>query len=553
VNAAADGPTDLPIEPHQLAAGSALVEDSRLARDAIVVTVCTLLSRVTGFGRVLVAAAVLGTGLLGDTYHAANIVPNLLFELVAGGVLQAVLLPSFVAARRNGGDQELGRTAGVMVAALTLVLAIIVLAGMAAAPFLARALTGLEDDPAVAADKLSIMTPMLLVFIPQVVFYGIGMVATAALSARRKFAAAALAPAVNNLVVITCYLLYRASRHGRPASLDLNAWQFALLAGGTTLAVIVFTAVPGIVLSAQGVSWRPSWQPRHPAIVALRSSVGWAMLSVVGTLVPTGAAVVLGYGEEGGVAVFTLAFAFFVLPHALVAVPVATTLAPRVAESWQRDDRDQTRGLIDKASLVVLPTLCFAGAAMLALAWPIADIVRSLGQAGSQGAGPIAHTLAVFGPGLVGYGMAFVMTRVLFSLNDVRRAALLVTCSAAIGVVGMVVASHVIADSERAAALALGYGLTQAVSAVLITMRVRQLTGVPSWTSLGRLGLGSVGAAAVSGVAMALVESPFGTSRWSSIVSVAVAGTVGAAVFAAAVTVLAGVSPSTLIRRTVTP
>ena len=83
----------------------------------------------------LIAAAVLSTGLLGDTYHAANIVPNLLFELVAGGVLQAVLVPTFVTARREGGDEELGSTAGVPVSALTAVLAAIVLLGMVIAPF----------------------------------------------------------------------------------------------------------------------------------------------------------------------------------------------------------------------------------------------------------------------------------------------------------------------------------------------------------------------------------------------------------------------------------
>jgi putative peptidoglycan lipid II flippase len=359
-----------------------------------------------------------------------------------------------------------------------------------------------------------------------------------------------LAPAVNNLVVISCYLLYRASRHGAAPSLHLNPWQFALLAGGTTLAVIVFTAVPGIVLSAQGVRWRPTWQPHHPAIVAVRSSVGWAMLSVVGTLVPTAAAVVLGYGETGGVAVFTLAFAFFVLPHALVAVPVATTIAPRVAEAWQRDERDETRSLIDKGALVVLPTLCFAGAAMVALAWPVAHVVTSLGQAGSQGPAPIARTLAVFGPGLVGYGMAFVMTRVLFSLEDVRRAALLVSCSAIVGVVAMIVASHVIDDHDRAAALALGYGLAQAVSAVLITIRVHQQTGAPRWSSLGRLGLGSALAAVISGVAMWLVKDQFGTTRLPSLLAIAVGAVVGGAIFVAAVALLAGVRPSTLLRRT---
>lgn len=524
-------------------------QPGRFARDAIVVTVCTLVSRVTGFVRVLVAAAVLSNGLLGDTYHAANIVPNLLFELVAGGVLQAFLVPSFVAARRRGGDEELGRSAGVMVATLTALLAAIAAVTMLAAPLIARALTASEPDPSIADDKLAVMTPMLVVFIPQIVFYGIGMVSTAALAAQHRFAAAALAPAVNNVVVIVCYVLYRASRSDEPASLDLDPWQFTLLAGGTTLAVIVFTSVPGIVLTMRGVRWRPAWQPDHPVIVTLRRSVGWAMLSVVGTLVPTGAAVVLGYGAPGGVAVFTMAFAFFVLPHALVAVPVATTLAPRVADAWQRGQRRQAGELIERSAQVVVPLLLFAGAAMVALAWPVARVAGSFGQAGSQGLAPIAHTVAVFGGGLVGYGMAFLMTRVLFSLEDVKRAAVLVTGSAVVGVGAMVVASRVIADGDRAAALALGYGLAQTVSALSLTVRARTITGAPSWSAMGRLGLFSLVAAGVSGVLMALVQRGFATDRVGSLLAIVASAVLGSVAFAALVGAFTGLTPRSLLAR----
>ena len=523
-------------------------DHGRLARDAVVVTVCTLFSRMTGFARVLIAAAVLSNGVLGDTYHAANIVPNLLFELVAGGVVQAVLVPAFVAARRNGGDDELGRTAGVVVTAVSLVLAAIALVMMALTPLIAHVLTGLDADPAVGADKLAVMTPMLLVFIPQIVFYGIGMVSTAALAARHHFAAAALAPAVNNLLVITCYLLYRASRQGEPASLDLDTWQFALLAGGTTIAVVAFTAVPGIVLSLQGVRWRPRWQPAHPALVALRGAVGWAMLSVVGTLAPTAAAVVMGYGVAGGVAVFTVSFAFFVLPHSLIAAPVATALAPRIASSWQQGRRDVTGDLVERSAQVVVPLLMFAGAAMTAMSWPVARVVTSIGQADSQGVAPIAHTLAVFGLGLPGYGMAFVMTRVLFSMQDVRRAALLVTISAVIGVLSMFVASTLMSDTNRAAALALGYGVAQTVSAMLLTVRVRTLTGAPSWRALGRLSVGSAVAAAASGIVMVSIVQLFASDRWASLAAIVAAGAAGLVVFVALAPPMSGVRLSALKR-----
>jgi putative peptidoglycan lipid II flippase len=521
----------------------------RLAHDALLVTCCTLFSRTTGFLRVLVAAAVLSNGVLGDTYHAANFVPNLVFELVAGGVLQAVLLPTFVASRRSGGDDELGRTAGVVLGAIVSVLALIALVMMMLAPLVARALVSSETDPAAAHDKVALITAMLLVFIPQIVFYGIGMVATAALAARRRFAAAALAPAVNNTIVIACYLLYAATRHGAPPSLHLDALQFALLAGGTTLAVVVFTAVPGIVLSAQGVRWRPRWDPRHPAILSLRRIAGWAMLSVVGTLLPTAAAVVLGYRAEGGVAVFTMAFAFFVLPHALVAVPVATTVAPRVAEAWQSDDVDTIRQLVNGAAQVVVPLLMFAGTAMVVLSWPVARVAASIGDAASQGYAPIAHTVAVFGIGLVGYGMAFVGARVLFALNDVKRTSLLVSASACVGVVAMVIASGLIRAAERSVALAVGYVIAQVVSAALLTLRVRSVTGAPTLASIGRLSLRSLTAALLCACVMVPIRLQFGTDASSSLVAIVVAGIAGGIVFIGAVALLLGSSPRTMLRQ----
>ncbi len=522
---------------------------THMARDTVVVTVCTLVSRITGFVRVLVAAAVLSNGPLGDTYHAANMIPNLLFELVAGGVLQAVLVPTFVSARRTDGDDGLGRATGAVAGTLVVVLAGIAAVVMVSSPLIAWALTALEDDAVLVADKRSLITPMLIVFIPQIVFYGVGMVTTAALSARRRFAAAALAPAVNNVVVIACYLGFRAARGGEAASLQLDGVQFALLAGGTTLAVVAFTAVPGIVLSLQGVRWRMRWAPNDPLVASLRGALGWAMLSVVGTLVPMGAAMVLGSGAAGGVAVFTIAFTFFVLPHALLAVPVATALAPRVADAWQRGRRQDAADLVERSVSVVVPLLAFATAGLVALAFPIARFVASLGQAGSQGAAPIAHAVASFGAGLMGYGVAVIMIRVMFGLDEVRRAAQLVIASAVTGVVVMAIASASIAETDRAAALALGYGAAQTVSAVLLTGRVRAAIGAPRWSAMARLVVGSAVAAAVATVVMFAVQQPFGHDRAASLAAIVVAAAVGAVAFVALLVPMAGVRPGALLKR----
>lgn len=514
-----------------LAAGDTAAR--RLDRDTLVVSACTLMSRITGFGRVLATAAVLGSGLLGDVYQTANMLPNLLFELVALGVLQAVLLPAFVEARRHGGDASLGvaarATLGTVVAALGIVAAV----GMVASPLVARLMVAADPSAAVRAEKLDVMVPMALVFVPQLVFYGIATTASAALNAMGRFVAAALAPAVNNVLVIIACLLFRWARNGAVADLHLSPFEFALIAGGTTVGVIAFGVAPLLALRLAGVGFVPRWDPHHPAVRAMRRSFGWATLSIVGTLVPTATALLLGNGAPGGVAVFVFCFAFYVLPHALVAVPAATALAPRVADRYQSGDVDGTRVAIDQALSRAVPLLWLGGAGMMALAWQVADAM-AFGQIASQGLEPIGYTLVAFGPGLAGYGVAFLLTRVLFALGDLRAASRLMIAGAVSGVITMVVASSLLPATARSAALAAGYGTAQTVTALLLARRTFRLTGAAGPARTLRLHAGSVAAAGISVVTMMTVAGLFGDRRRESAVAILVAGLVGSVVFAVA-------------------
>ena len=509
-------------------------------RDTALVTVCTLISRVTGFARVVATAAVLGTGVLGDVYQTANMIPNLLFELVAGGVLQAVLVPSFVAARREGGLDGLSRatraTAGVTLAALS----VVALIGMALSPVLAHLLLAGDPSRANAHDKFRLMVPMVLVFVPQLVWYGVATVTSSALNAKGRYVTAALAPAVNNVIVVGACILFRVSRGGRVADLDLTTWQFVLIAGGTTLGVAAFSLTPAIALSVRGVHWWPRWDPQHPAVRSLRSSFGWATLSIVGTLVPTAAALAFGNGAEGGVAVFVYAFAFFVLPHALIAVTVATTLAPRVADGWQAGHVRDVAMTIESSLKAILPLLAIAGSAMVALAWPLTRVVTEVGQTASQGYGPIAHTIAAFGPGLMGYGVSFVMIRVLFALGDVRRGSILMIAGAVVGVLVMAVASAVCDPSERAAALAAGYGAAQTVVAILLVHRVHRLTGSLGPSRAFGLLVEAMVASGVGGVAMWSVVSVFDDSRLQAFFALGLGGLAGMVAFSGMMVLLRG-------------
>ena len=309
-----------------------------LGRAAATISGLTAAARVTGFVRVLVATAVLGTTFLGNTYQAANGVPNVVFELFAAGALHAVLVPTLVAAYDTGGREETERLAGGVLGMVLAGLAAVTVVAMVASPFVMRLLSAGIDDPVVRDAQITLGTVLLLVFLPQVVLYGVGLVATGSLHADSRFSAPAAAPMANNLVVIGAYLLFWWMRRGDGAwpGDPLTPLEVAVLAGGTTLGVVALTAVPVAALARQGFRLRPRWTPSDPQVRRLGRHGGWAtgqVVAVQGLLVVV---LVLANAVAGGVVAFQFGTTFFLLPVALIAIPVTTAVFP--ALSRQRRD-----------------------------------------------------------------------------------------------------------------------------------------------------------------------------------------------------------------------
>ena len=197
----------------------------------------------TGFARVLAMGAALGATSLGDTYQAANLVSNVLFELLAGGMLSAVLVPTFVA-RLAGGDRD-GAPSGWRdgsSASAPPSSARSPLVGMVAAPAIMRVLTAAVDNAAVRDRQVELGAFLLLFFLPQLVLYGAGAVATAVLHADRRFGAAAAAPVANNIVVIATMVAFGVAARRRHRPLPLDRGQLLVLALGTTAGVLAMTA-----------------------------------------------------------------------------------------------------------------------------------------------------------------------------------------------------------------------------------------------------------------------------------------------------------------------
>ncbi|HEX2040747.1 MAG TPA: lipid II flippase MurJ, partial [Acidimicrobiales bacterium] len=301
-------------------------------------TVLTAVSRATGFLRILVVAAVLGTTFLGNVYQSANTVPNLLFELVAAGALQAVLVPTVVGLLDAGDRRQAEHVAGAVLGLAAAALAALAVVGALAAPWIMRALVVAVDDPSVREAQVRLGTFFLWFFLPQVVLYALGMVSTAVLHAHGRFAVPAAAPIVNNAVVIGTYVLFAALRAGEPPDLDLAWEEKVVLAGGTTLGVAAFCVVPWLATRSLGFSLVPRFDPHHPAVRRIGRLAGWAAVSLAMVQVLLGTALVLGNGVEGGVVAFQVGLTFFLLPYALVAVPLATAAFPGLSRLAHADD-----------------------------------------------------------------------------------------------------------------------------------------------------------------------------------------------------------------------
>ena len=188
----------------------------------------------------MVFSKTVGDTCLGDAYNAANSLPNVLFEIVAGGVLAGVVIP--VVARHAGAGRraETSQTVSALISWTLLVLTPAGLAALAGAQLYGRAFA--KADCAGSAETVA---ALLVMFVPQIWLYGLAVVSAGVLQAHRRFLAAATAPLLSSLVVITAYLIFAAS--AGTAALAALGW-------GTTAGVLVLALATLIPLARLGLT-----------------------------------------------------------------------------------------------------------------------------------------------------------------------------------------------------------------------------------------------------------------------------------------------------------
>jgi putative peptidoglycan lipid II flippase len=482
-----------------------------LAGGALIVGAVTALARIVGFGRWFVFSKTVGDQCLGDAYNTANQLPNVLFELAAGGALASVVVPLIAAAVARGEWPQAAQICSALLTWSFVVLAPLAVLAAVLAPVYVRVMFPVR--PGCGEAGIQLAADMLLVFLPQVFFYAIAVVLSGALQAQHRFFAPALAPLVSSLVVISAYVAFAVIASREHTQATVSSAAVAVLAGGTTLGVVALAAtvlIPALGgCRGSGLTLRPTLH--FPDGVAARArALAGAGMAVLAAQQAT--AVLITFlanhrGPEGTLTRYTYALAIYALPYAVLAVPIATSAFPRVAAQADADVAAADRTVAVSSRAVVLAG--FVGAALLVgTAFPVAQAFV-LGPAGSGDPTPLALGLLGFAPGLVGYGLLFHVGRVLYAYHAGRAAAVASVLGwlAVAGAATLLTAVFRGADAVLALGLATSVGMTVAGVGLLIAL-VR-LRGSAAVVGMGRaVGLG-LAAAIAGGLAGFAVGWPF--------------------------------------------
>lgn len=436
-------------------------------RATAVQMVGTALSRATGFGRVFALAYAIGFTRLADAYNIANVAPNIVYELILGGVLSATLVPVFVE-RLEADDDPWPAVSAVVSFAMALAVGVSVVL-FVAAPLVIRLYTILNTSGS-AAGQNAVATDLLRWFAPQVAFYCAITITTALLIARRRFANPKFSPIANNVVVIAVLLAF-------PHLVDDislgavrgDAAAVAILGLGTTLGVVVqaFVQMPGL----RRVRW--VWDPRHPAVKRVVSLSFWTFGVVVANQIALYVALALANRRPGEVSAYLAAYIFFTLPHGVIAVSVMDLLLPELSASWTRGDLAAFRGSITRGLTTIAAAIVPAAVGYIALARPIIDITLDYGALGSGSAARTAGTLAMFAVGLPGFSAYLLLIRGFQAMQDTRSMFVLYAVQNALNI-ALAIALHPVLGVEG---LALSFGLAYVVTSVLAWRRLERAAG----------------------------------------------------------------------------
>jgi putative peptidoglycan lipid II flippase len=420
----------------------------------------TVLSRITGLLRLgaIVAALGVAESRLPDTYNLANTAPNIIYELILGGILTSVFVPVFVELLEKEGRERAWQVASAIINLALIVLTAVAIIGIVAAPLLAK-FYALRCDGC-RVEQAEVLTLLLRLFIPQIIFYGLAAMTAGLLNAHKRFGAPMYTPVLNNLAVIAIFIAFHQAS-GTVTLEEVTTQQLLVIGLGTTAGVVLMALSQLPFLRGLG-DYRFTLAIRHPSIRKLaRLSVfviGYVITNQIGYLVVQW----LANKQQGGYSAYVAAFTFFLLPQGLFAVSIFTALLPGMSEHAVNERWDQFRDRLSTGIRATFFLLLPAAIGYFVLGEPVVRLLQR-GVMTDRSTELVADVLRVFVIGLLPFSIFQLFLRAFYALQDTRTP-FLINCVATVVNLGMNVAFF---EVLRVRGLALGHAVSYLIGMLL--------------------------------------------------------------------------------------
>jgi putative peptidoglycan lipid II flippase len=457
--------------PDSAGADSTEQAGASIMRSSGVMAIGTLASRGTGLLRTLVQAYALGAATLSVAFNNANTLPNVVYNLVIGGILTSVIVPLLVSAAKRDHDHGEGYDQRMFTLVTTALLALTIVATLAAAP-LVDLYKGTISGP-----ELHLMVIFAYFFIPQIFFYGVSSMAGAILNARGSFAAPMWTPVINNIVVIAVLLMFSVVAGLDSTPVNITSGEVQLVGIGTTLGVVAQTAALLPSLRRVGFRWRLRTDFRRAEVAEIGRMGGWMFGYIAATqiafLVTTRVANIAGVrAEHAGISyanftAYSYGWQLFQMPYAVVGISVITALLPRMsahaAERKLSLVRADFSAGVRLSSVIVVPC-----SLVLAVLGPqLGEVFLAHGGTTAAGGRYEGEVFALFCLGLLPYMFFQLQLRVFYALHDSRTPALIGLGTMAVNIAANVIALAILPPGDVVAGLGVGFGLANLLGTIV--------------------------------------------------------------------------------------
>ncbi|MHB8841892.1 MAG: murein biosynthesis integral membrane protein MurJ [Candidatus Aquicultor sp.] len=457
-----------------------------IAKSTAKMSVATTVSQVTGFLRSMALAYALGRGFLNDTFSAANVMPNMIFELVMGGIMGSVIVPVYVQYLSEKLDDEARHMISNLANIVLLLALVLSVIGSIFSPFFVHLMT--IRKPAM---NTPVMVMFFRVFAFQIMFYAMAGIFSGVLNSHRKFTMPMAAPILNNIVVIATVL-------GLFLPYDKTNHELALLllAIGTTVGVVVMALVQIPTVIKAGLKPRLTLDFKHPAVKQI-AILGLPMLGFAITVqLNTYIIYMLLLSYDGGAMAYQNALAFFRLPYAIFAVSIATAIFPELSRFGNANDLPSFKKTLSlglrTTTFIVIPSAVY----MAIMAKPIIGLTLQHGRFDSVGTDITAAMLTSFSVALLSFSLYNMLTRVYYSLQDTKTPMII----GAVSVPLQIAASFLLIGKFNMTALPLAYALALSFGVVIQLYILRRKIGSIGASIIFRAIGKQVAAAAMAGL-----------------------------------------------------